>query len=322
MSTLITGAAGFVGFHLAKYLSEKGNKLILVDNFERSKNDQAFNLLCNNPDVKFYKLDITEKKSFHKIKEDISNVYHLAAINGTKNFYDIPDKVITVNSVGTLNLLEWLKDKPKVKVLYASSSEVYAGAIKLGIGTVPTDEGVPICIDDISNVRWSYGISKALAESALFAYSSRYSLRFSIIRYHNIFGPRMGLDHVIPQFSMRIMNGDLPLKVYGCDQTRSFCYVSDAVRASKLVMESSSLDGKIVHVGNDEEEIKIADLAKMMLDMSSNPTEIIECDAPKGSVERRCPNITSLRSTGFNPNVPLKVGVKKTMAWYQTYSNI
>ena len=118
------------------------------------------------------------------------------------------------------------------------------------------------------------------------------------------------------------MNGDLPLKVYGCDQTRSFCYVSDAVRASKLVMESSSLDGKIVHVGNDEEEIKIADLAKMMLDMSSKPTEIIEYDAPKGSVERRCPNITSLRSTGFNPNVPLKVGVKKTMAWYQTYSNI
>ncbi len=322
MSTLITGAAGFIGFHLAKYLSEKGDKLILVDNFERSSKDTDFTGLIENPDIKFYHLDITEKNSFHQIKEEISNIYHLAAINGTKNFYEIPDKVITVNAVGTLNLLEWLKHKPKVKVLYASSSEVYAGALKLGIGEVPTDEKVPICIDDISNVRWSYGISKALAESALFAYSSRYSLRFSIIRYHNIFGPRMGLDHVIPQFSMRIINGDLPLKVYGCHQTRSFCYVSDAVRASKLVMESSSLDGKVVHVGNDQEEIKIADLAKMMLDISSNPTEIIEYDAPEGSVDRRCPNITSLRSTGFNPKVPLKIGVEKTIAWYQTYSNI
>ena len=67
MSTLITGAAGFVGFHLAKCLSEKGHKLILVDNFERSKNDQEFDLLCKNPDVTFYNLDITEKKSFHAI---------------------------------------------------------------------------------------------------------------------------------------------------------------------------------------------------------------------------------------------------------------
>ena len=317
MKILITGAAGFIGFHLADYLSNKEHEVILVDNFDRSKDDDDFSSLLKKSNVTFYELDVTEPNCFDELEEDIKAVYHLAAINGTENFYKIPDKVLKVNVMGTLNLLEWVKEKADIKILYSSSSEVYAGSLQFGIGSIPTDEKVPICIDDITNVRWSYGISKALAEGALFAYSSSYNLRFSCIRYHNIYGPRMGKDHVIPQFYDRITGGEIPLKVYGTEQTRSFCFVSDAVRATELVMETSNLDNHIVHIGNDEEEIQIADLARMMLEINSSPTKIISCEAPKGSVERRCPDLSLLRSYGYSPTVPLNEGVKKTISWYQ-----
>ena len=316
---MITGAAGFIGFHLAKNLLSEGKELILVDNFERGKKDLEFSELLQNSKVKFYNIDITKENAFSVIKDDVISVYHLAAINGTNNFYSIPDKVLKVNAIGTINLLEWVKAKPHIKILYSSSSEVYAGSLALGLGDIPSDEKIPICIDDISNVRWSYGLSKALSEGAFFAYSSRYSIKFSIIRYHNIYGPRMGFEHVIPQFIKRITNGEIPLKVYGAHQTRAFCHVYDAVNASKLVMNNSSMDGKIIHIGNDQEEIEINYLAKMILQISLNPDDIIEYDPPEGSVARRCPNINLLRSVGYTPDVMLEVGVKETLEWYTNY---
>jgi len=170
MKTIITGAAGFIGYHLANHLANQGRELILIDNFQRGKMDEEFVKLIKRKNVQFLELDLTGNDAFSSIEDDVSEVYHLAAINGTENFYNIPDQVLRVNILSTLNVLEWAKNNPGVEILYSSSSEVYAGAIKLGIGIIPTDESVPLCIDDISNVRWSYGASKLLAENAFYSF--------------------------------------------------------------------------------------------------------------------------------------------------------
>lgn len=322
MKTVITGAAGFIGYHLAIHLANQGKELILIDNFQRGKMDEEFRNLIQQQNVQFFDMDLTENDVFSSIEDDVTEVYHLAAINGTENFYNIPDKVLRVNILSTLNVLEWAKDKPGVKILYSSSSEVYAGALKIGIGVIPTGENVPLCIDDISNVRWSYGASKLLAENAFFSYGKLYPFRFCIVRYHNIYGPRMGFEHVIPQFFKRIFQGEVPLKVYGGQQTRSFCFVSDSVKATRLVMESPDTDKKIIHVGNDLEEIKINDLARLMLKITDKPDKVIQKNPPEGSVNRRCPDIFLLRSLGFTPEVNLKNGLEKTKGWYQPIFNI
>ena len=168
MHTLVTGAAGFIGLHLAKKLHSIGENLILVDNFARGKEDQEFLEFLDKPNVKFYNIDITRENAFSVIEENIKYIYHLAAINGTENFYLIPDKVLRVNVIGTLNLLDWIKNKSNIKILFSSSSEVYAGALSMGIGSIPSDEKIPICIEDITNPRWSYGLSKALSEGSFF----------------------------------------------------------------------------------------------------------------------------------------------------------
>ena len=319
MKTLITGSAGFVGYHLAKKLSDEGRDLILIDNFARGQMDKNFKALIDKSNVEFFDLDLTKSNALDYINFEISDLYHLAAINGTENFYNIPEKVLKVNILSTLNILDWAINQPNIKILFSSSSEVYAGALKMGIGKVPTDENVPLCIDDISNVRWSYGASKLLAENAFFSYSKNHQINFSIIRYHNIFGPRMGFEHVIPQFLERIFDGEVPLNVFGGNQTSAFCYISDAIEATQMVMESLDTNKKIVHIGNDQEEIKIKDLAKILLDLTGNPTSIIQKNPPEGSVDRRCPNIDFLKTIGFKPKIQLSDGLTLTREWYENY---
>ncbi|MBI2082681.1 MAG: NAD-dependent epimerase/dehydratase family protein [Deltaproteobacteria bacterium] len=313
---LITGAAGFIGYHLASSLVRQGHSLTLVDNLKRGQRDQDFESLLNQPKIKFLALDLTEKESFKKLEGEYDFIYHLAAINGTKNFYTIPDQVIKVNVLSTLYLLDWMRKNSKAKILYSSSSETYAGTTELVEGLIPSREDIPLCIEDITNVRWSYGASKLLAESALFSFARVQPLRFSIVRYHNIYGPRMGFDHVLPQFFERIFKGELPLKVFGGQETRSFCYVSDAVAATERVMMSESANGQIVHIGNSD-ELKIRDLAKLVLEICNKPTDIIIEKAPEGSVKRRCPNTEKLKKLGHQSIVTLKEGLEEMRLWYQ-----
>lgn len=318
MKTLITGAAGFIGFHLAKHLSEQGKELLLLDNLHRGNIDNEFNHLIEKDNVNFMNMDLTDYNSFSSINDEVSEIYHLAAINGTKNFYSIPDQVLKVNILSTLNILDWVKDKPQIKVLFSSTSEVYAGSIKYGLSTVPTNESTPLCIDDISNVRWSYGASKMLSENAFFCYNKLYNVNFSIIRYHNIYGPRMGFDHVVPEIINRIYLGESPLKIYGGDQTRAFCFVDDAIRATQLVMEKEETNGKIVHIGNSDEEIKIMDLARTIIKLSGFNVNIIKSDPPLGSINKRCPDISLLKSFGFHPKTNLQEGLNIFLNWYNS----
>ena len=319
---LITGGAGFIGFHLGKYLASQDYNVTILDNFERGGEDKEFRELINKNNVHFINGDITRQETFDNLNEWFDYVYHLAAINGTENFYKIPDRVLKVGTIGTLNVLDWFikGKKGKGKLLFSSSSEAYAGALKL-LGDkfpIPTPEEVPLVIDVPSNIRWSYGASKILGEIAMHSYSFAHNIdNFVIIRYHNIYGQRMGFDHVIPQFIERIVKKEYPFKIYGGQETRSFCYMDDAIKATQLVMESSKTNGKTIHIGKSDEEIKIIDMAKKLFEIANVNPKIDILPAPEGSVKRRCPNITKLQNIGFKPEISLEEGLKRCYNWYK-----
>ena len=320
MKALITGGAGFIGFHLAKQLSSDGFGVHIADNFQRGKKDNDFNSLLNQKKVKLIQLDVTKENQFSKLDNDYNQVYHFAAINGTGNFYRIPDQVLKVGTVGTINVLEWFSKKNKNgKILFSSSSETYGGLLKI-LGNkfkIPTPENTPLIVEDPKNVRWSYGASKILGEVAFFSYAKTNNFRFTIVRYHNIYGPRMGYEHVIPQFIERIVKKENPFRIFGSEQTRAFCYADDAVRATQLAMENEKTNNDIVHIGRDDAEIKIIDLAENLFDIANYHPRIKAEKEAEGTVQRRCPDTTKLKNLGFKPKVDLKEGLKRTYDWYK-----
>ena len=230
--------------------------------------------------------------------------------------------MLKVGAIGTLNVLDWFVESKSKKLLFSSSSETYAGTKKIlgGKFPIPTPEKVPLSIDDPSNPRWSYGAGKLLGEVALHSYAHKYKIDFSIVRYHNVYGPRMGFEHVIPQFIGRILGEENPFRIYGGKETRAFCYVDDAVAATRLVMEKNSANGETVNIGRGE-EIKITSLAKKLFSISGFNPKIKIMPSPQGSVSRRCPDISKLKSYGFSPKVGLDEGLEMTFNWYKKNSS-
>lgn len=318
---LITGGSGFIGYHLASHISGFDVELTIIDNMSRGRMDGQFSDLISKPNVKFLQLDMTQKEAFAQLEDRYDQIYHLAAVNGTKYFYEKPQQVLRVNLLSLINILDWINETNCGKFLFTSSCEAYASTIKMlskyDEDLVPTDEKIPLSIDDIFNERYSYAGSKLAGELLTVNYCRTKKVPFSIVRYHNIYGPRMGYEHVIPEFCKRIYDKEKPFRIYGGEETRAFCYVADGVKATRLVMESEECSGEVVNIGNSSDEIRIIDLARKLFDVTgySAPMEIIP--APKGSVPRRCPDTSKLeRLTGYKAETVLDTGLKLISDWY------
>jgi len=317
---LITGGAGTIGYFLGKSLASQGLAVTLADNLSRGKIDDEIKALLTKPNVKFVQFDVTDSRQFQQLEKNYDFVYHLAAINGTKNFYEIPDEVLRVGVLGVFNILDWFKNLNKGKILFTSSNEVYASIINLTGRPLPTPETVALGIEDVFNPRWSYGGSKIIGELLFINYAKKYQFPYSIVRYHNSYGPRMGNEHVMPNFFEKIIKKENPFIIYGAENTRSFCYIDDTIRATQLVMESEKTNGEIINIGNDQEEISMINLARKMFEMFDFHPEIDIREAPLGSVLRRIPDLSKIRKlTGYEPKISLAEGLRKTMAWYKNF---
>lgn len=319
MNVLITGGAGFVGYHLARYHVERGDTVAIVDNLFKTggKEDEAFRVLVETPGVEHVRADLTCPVTTLTSFPHLDVVYHLAAINGTQLFYEMPYQVARANLLMTLNLLNGIEGKAVGKLVYASSSEVYAGCEGVGLLDIPTDEQVPVVFSQPTNARFSYGTSKFMGEFLCLYFGRQFGVPCSIVRYHNVYGPRMGTRHVVPEFIVRIRARENPFRIFGGDETRAFCYVDDAVRATHLVAGSAVCSNEIIHIGNPNEEINIAELARLMMRQFGVELELKECGRRPGSVSRRCPDISKLKKlTGFEPEVDLNRGLSRTMEWY------
>jgi UDP-glucuronate decarboxylase len=317
LKALVTGGAGFIGFHLSKYLLERDYEVTICDNLSRGRMDKDLEDLVVKKHLSFVKADLTDQSHLPRLENDYDLVYHLAAINGTSNFYKIPYEVLRVNVLSLLNVLEWIKDADCNRLVWLSSSETYGGLAGVLDFPVPTAENVAVGISDVFNARFSYAASKIAGELLCINYARAHELKVSIVRPHNIYGPRMGYDHVVPQFIMRIMEKENPFKIRGSENTRSFCYVDDCVEAIRLIAESAVTDVQIFNVGNDKQEITMANLASKMFDLFGFHPKVEVYPAPDGSVARRCPDIGKIRHLlSYEPRVDLEDGLQKTYLWY------
>jgi nucleoside-diphosphate-sugar epimerase len=314
MKAMVTGAAGFLGYHLARRLLQRGDGVVMVDDFSRGAPDEAYRALSAHPRAVALRVDLTDPAAAAALPVDVDVLFHLAALNGTQNFYEHPLAVLRNSTLPTFNLLERFTGAGLRRFVYAGSSEAYAGTVTLFGWPVPTAEDVPLAIGDVRNPRWSYAASKLHGEVLTALGCGELGLPFTILRYHNAYGPRMGDKHVLPDFLTRARDGVFAL--HGHEETRSFLYVDDAVDATIALAECEAAAGEVVHVGSTR-EVAIADLAKLAMRVAGLRGQIALHPAPLGSVRRRAPDIAKLRRLiGFTEKVSLEEGVARTAAYY------
>lgn len=312
MRALVLGGAGFIGVHLARRLLEAGRSVTIVDDFSRGRDDRDLARL----DVPVIHAELTSRGAYDRIPHGWDEVYMLVAVVGVRNVVGDPWRVLRVNTLALMNLLDWLE--PGERLFFASTSETYAGGVNAGLVPVPTPETAPLMIDDVTAPRSTYAISKMLGEAAVVHASRAKGFPFVIGRFHNVYGPRMGTDHVIGEMSARAIARENPFRVWGSDQARAFCYVDDATDAVVRLMSTEEADGEIVHIGSDTETI-IADLAKLVLRLAEFSPELDALPAPPGAVVRRVPDLAKLRAlTGHEPRIPLEEGARRTFEWFRS----
>lgn len=318
MRALVLGGAGFIGLHLVERLVDDGHHVTVVDDFSRGRDDAQLGALRDRPTVEIISADLTDPQAWARLPRGADQIYLLAAVVGVRNVEADPARVLRVNTFTALHLLDWLH--PGDRVFFASTSEVYAGGVDAGMVPVPTGEDVPVMIADVRSPRLAYAISKLAGEATLLHGARNRGCAVVIGRFHNVYGSRMGADHVIPEMALRALAGEDPFRVWGAEQYRAFCHVDDAVEAMIRLMAVPEAAGEIVHIGNDTEETNIADLAKLVLRLAGATPALRRLPAPSRSVHRRCPDLTRLRQlTGFTPTVPLEEGVRRTLDWYRAW---
>lgn len=286
---LVTGSEGFLGKHLVNKLEKLGHQVVGLD--------------------KKLGADLSKWDSVSELDENFDYVYHLAAYNGTKWFYERPVEVIRDNFFPTEYIFKKFSGKVK-KIVFAGTCESYVGSTEFFNYPIPTDENVPLSIVDPKNVRWSYGASKLLNEVMVWAYAKQYNQNFAIIRFHNIYGPGQ-VDHFIPDFIERALAGKYELNGY--NNTRSFMYVDDAIEATIKTCFSDEANVTI-HIGNDE-EVTIKHVAEIILKLLKvSHSNLVLKPAPEGSAIRRCPNTSKMKELmNKHSFIPLERGLELTL---------
>ncbi len=314
---MITGAAGFIGYHLARRLQQRGDaELVLVDNFSRGANDEPYRELCRLPRVQAFDVDLCDPAAVASLPDDVDTIYHEAALNGTQNFYERPFEVLRSGTLPTFYLLDkYARGGRLRRFAYAGTPESYASTVTKFNWPVPTDETVPLCIDDVYNERWSYAAAKIHGEVLVINACRQFDTPFSIIRYHNVFGPRMGDKHIVPDFLTRLRRGVAELHGHG--DTRAFLYIEDAVEATLLTGEHPATAGQVVNIGGSEELTMLELGRRMMRLVGLDPDSIVLHPSPAGSVKRRLPSTAKLQKlTGFEARWSLDEGLLEAIRFY------
>ena len=302
---LVTGGTGFIGSNICQLLIKKNYKVRVFDNNSRGS-IRKINSIKNK--IKFIKGDIRNKELLNKAMKNTDAVIHLAYVNGTKYFYSKPVLILDIAVRGILNVIEGCL-KNNIKELYlASSSEVYQTPNK-----VPTDEKEILKIPDIFNPRFSYGGGKILTELMGAHYGKKYFKKLIIFRPHNVYGPNMGNEHVIPEFIKRFkfLKGK-KFKIQGSgNEIRSFIYIEDFLQAFNLLLNK----GKHLNIYNigTYEKIKIKDLANKLAKKFGKKITLNRTSLTKGSTKIRTPNINKIKKLGFKAKFNLDKGLSKLL---------
>ena len=315
---LVTGGAGFLGSHLVDCLLARGVEVVVMDNLFRG-NNVNLEMAMASQQFRFVDGDILDIDNLEKAARGCDIVFHLAAINGTKYFYEIPKLILEVNMGGTENVLKVAQKEQVRRVVFTSTSEVYGRT-----NIVPTPEDSGSVFSPSTGVRWCYAISKLVDEHMCLAFSRETNLETVILRVFNAHGPRQvssDYGQVVGIFARRLLNGEPPI-IYGDgQQTRSFTYVSDIIDGIVQAAEHEGLATSDIFNLGSQREITINELAETMaslvgMDQGLKP---VYADAISDEPQRRCPSIEKAKiSFSYDPKIDLVSGLAKTIDWFRT----
>lgn len=286
----------------------------MLDNFSRGSDERLGDARKH---VEIVNQDVRDGDAVRCALRGVDSVFHLAAVNGTENFYKKPVEVLDVGVKGMINILDGCIREGVDELMCASSSEVYQTP-----PSVPTDERVALAIPDPFNPRYSYAGTKIISELMAINYGREYFHRVLIFRPHNVYGPNMGWEHVIPQFIVRLRRmidahaaDDIPFPIQGTgEESRAFVYVEDFIAGLMLLLEKGE-HLNIYNIGTTE-EVRIRDLAGAVAQCLGARIRIVSGPPALGGTPRRCPNVDKLRALGYQPRISLSAGLPPTVEWY------
>lgn len=312
MKGVVTGGGGFIGAWLVKGMVRAGWDVVVVDNMARGDSGRFAEVAG---EVELCTADVRDADAWAGAAKGADAVFHLAAINGTENFYTRPELVLDVGLRGALAAVEVCRRSDVPDLVVASSAEVYQTP-----AVVPTDETAPLTLPDSLNPRYSYGGSKIVSELIAFNYAQEHFRKVQVFRPHNVYGPDMGWKHVAPQFILRALDcrdrGDRRFEIQGDgSETRAFAYVTDVVDGI-LTMHDKGAHREVYHIGNDH-EVSIRDLVGLTGRVAGVDLDIVPGAAATGATPRRCPDISKMRALGYDPRVGLEEGLILTARWYE-----
>ncbi len=316
MNILITGGAGFVGSFICESHLERGDSVVALDLSDGSK----INHLLDNPDFRFLQGSITDELLMDREIRACDVIYHLAAIADPRVYVEDPLRTMEMDLVAGLQVVEAASRYGK-KIVFTSTSEVYGRNPK-----IPWAEDDDRVLGSTSVNRWCYATSKAAVEHFILAHRQRNALEFVIFRLFNVYGPRLdslGAGRVIPIFLHRFFNG-LPVQVHGDGrQTRTFCYVEDAVEGMVQSAMSPAAANSILNVGTDREVsvLEIAETLKRLGGFDSD-IEFVTHESVFGTsyedIPRRVPDLSRIHGlVGWSAETSLDDGLEKTIEYFR-----
>jgi UDP-glucose 4-epimerase len=316
MSTraVVTGGGGFIGSYLVKRLVRDAWDVAVVDTMVRG---DARRLVEVADSIEMFNCDVRDQDALEHAFRGTDVVIHLAAINGTENFYKRPELVLDVGIRGALAVVNAARTAGVPDLVVASTAEVYQTP-----AIVPTPETIPLTLPDSLNPRYSYGGSKIASELIAFNYGQEHFQKVQVFRPHNVYGPDMGFKHVIPQFILRAAeckptgpDPPIPFQIQGDgSETRAFCFVDDIVDGI-LTMYERGGHRQIYHIGNGE-EVSMSELAEKIGTLLDVQLELQPGPKAEGGTPRRCPDLQKIGALGYRPSVSLDEGLQQTVRWY------
>ena len=310
MRYLVTGGAGLIGSHLVDRLLDRGDEVVVVDNYLTGRRENLAHR-AGHRGLTVFEHDVVVPMDDARFRGRFDRVLHLASPASPVGYARYPIETMLTNSAGTKNALD-LAVRNGARFLVSSTSEVYGDPL-----VHPQRENYWGNVNPIGP-RACYDESKRFGESLTMEYHRRHGVDVRIARIFNTYGPRNDPEdgRVVPNFCVQALRGE-PLTIYGTgEQTRSFCYVDDTVAGLLAMIDTDSIAGQVINLGNPA-ETTIREFAETVVKLTGGRSEIVTKPLPVDDPTRRKPDITKARELlGWEPAVPLETGLQPTLAYF------
>lgn len=306
----ITGGAGFIGTNLISRLIDN-NEIVVYDTLQRNslKNTE----FIDHPNLNLVQGDVLNLEELSVAMGESDIIVHMAAIAGVDTVIKSPIKTMSVNLIGTYNVLKAAEKIDDIKrFVYFSTSEVF------GAHAYKVDELHETVQGAVGEARWTYAVSKLAGEHFVHSYFHERGMPVVIVRPFNIYGPGQVGEGAIHHFVKRALAGeDLIINGDG-SQIRAWCYIDDIVDGLMLCLEKEEAVGNAFNIGNPTSTVTVYDLAKRTINLSGSSSKIKFREANMVDIEIRVPNIDKSRSIlGYEPKIDLDEGLLRTIEWYR-----